>query len=320
MRYEQDIQVKLRERYRRLFKTGLATYDTECGYLRAFIHRVPALKTITDMIERSLPDLDADSWLKDNIHRRGYSWPDTEEGRAKVIWQLLNNLADGTTAPLQISGGFSPSSGGNTSSQLRDMTEQAIEPFVEYLEERLGTESQTLYLLERLKRRIEAFDAEELHATYEKDSARGEAIYDRYIQKFLFDQGIDYIISQPRSSSGEADIIANLESDDAIVEETKLYNGDSYGKSYLRKGFNQAIQYAHDFNKVSAHLVIVNLSPNNLQLPSDEDPSIWPPRLHSSGVTVYMVSVRALPADSASRRGSQKTVQISREDLVIDGE
>jgi hypothetical protein len=200
------------------------------------------------------------------------------------------------------------------------MTGAAIEPFVEYLEERIGTASQTLYLLERLKRRIETFDGAGLLVKYKDDPGHGEAIYDRYIRKFLFDQGVDYVLSQPRSASGDADIVAALESEDALVEETKLYNGDPYGVSYLRKGFNQAIQYAHDYSKTVSHLIIINLSEDNLQLPSDEDTAIWPPRLHSSGVTVYMILVRAANLPSASKLGSQRTVKVLRSDLVPSGE
>jgi hypothetical protein len=137
------------------------------------------------------------------------------------------------------------------------------------------------------------------------------------MQRFLFDQGVE-VISKARSASGEADAVANLDSDDALVVEMKLYDGASNSVSYLRKGFNQAVQYAHDYNKTAAHLVVVNLSGNNLQFESDEDSAMWPPRLHASGVTIYVVTIRSLPMKSASLRGNEKTPLISRRDLVLD--
>jgi hypothetical protein len=196
------------------------------------------------------------------------------------------------------------------------MTEAAIEPLIEYLEERLGSESEVLYLLERFKRRIEAFDHEELYRAYQANTRQGEAVYDRYLRKFLFDQGVDYPFSQPASASGQADVISELEGDDPLVCEVKLYDGDKYSVSYVGKGLNQAVEYAHDYGKTVAHLVIINLSEHGLQLPSDEDPKLWPPRLNVSGVTVYLVAVRGLPLPSASTRSRPAPKVVKREDLV----
>jgi hypothetical protein len=95
-----------------------------------------------------------------------------------------------------------------------------------------------------------------------------------------------------------------------------LYDGEQYGIPYVSKGLNQAVEYAHDYGKTVAHLVIINLSEQSLQLPSDEDPKLWPPRLHVSGVTVYLVVVRALPLPSASKRGRSTPKIVKREDLV----
>jgi hypothetical protein len=199
---------------------------------------------------------------------------------------------------------------------IRIVTESTVEPFVEYLEERLGSESEILYLLERFKRRLEAFDQDELHRQYEANTRQGEDVYDRYLRKFLFDQGVDYPFSQPASASGRADVVGDIDGDDPLVCEVKLYDGDQYGIPYISKGLNQAVEYAHDYGKTVAHLVIINLSEHSLQLPSDEDPKLWPPRLHVSGVTVYLVVVRALPLPSASKRGRSTPKIVKREDLV----
>jgi len=196
------------------------------------------------------------------------------------------------------------------------VTEQLVEPFVNFLEFRIGTESDILYLLDKVKRRIEFFDKERLYTECMAGERHREEVYDRYVRQFLFDQGVDYPFSQPRSASGEADIVSGLETDDPLVSEVKLYDGDSYGVAYLAQGFNQAVQYAQDYGKTSAYLLIMNLSDQNLHMPSDEDVQIWPPRLHNAGVTVYMLVVRAKPLSSASQRGKQTTKQVSRDDLI----
>jgi hypothetical protein len=274
VRYERDLQVRLRERYRRLFKTDYQVYGREANYFRQYALGVPALRAIIDSVVRAEPDLDADEWIEKRFTYGSYEWPDTEAGRAKLAWRMIERMATGKSEAVGLAHSFSYER--NINAGVREMTEKAIEPFIEYLEERIGSESEVLYLLERLKRRIEAFDQEELYAKYGTDTQHGEETYDRYIRKFPFDQGIDNPFSQPRSASGEADIVSGLDRNDPLVEETKLYDGECYNVAYVAKGFNQAVQYAQDYGKTVGHLVVVNLSDHNLQLPSDEEPSIWP--------------------------------------------
>jgi hypothetical protein len=107
---------------------------------------------------------------------------------------------------------------------------------VGYLQEQLGAASDVLYLLERYVRRVEWFDRARLWEEYHRDKVRGEALYDRDLRRFLFEQGIDYPFSRPASASGEADIIADLSTDDPLVCEVKLFNAGSYGRSYIGKG------------------------------------------------------------------------------------
>jgi len=316
MRYERNLQAQLRERYRQLFKVGFTTYKREMEYFRKYILGIPALSAIVNAIQRAEPDLDPDKWYSEKFQKRDYDFPESEIGRAKVIWRIIERIASGDLDAVQVSFVF-PDSTPNKNARMRLVTEQLIEPFLNFLEYRIGTESDMLYLLDKVKRRIEFFDKERLYE--ESMAANGrhrEGVYDRYVRQFLFDQGIDYPFSQPRSASGEADIVGGLETDDPLVSEIKLYDGDSYGVPYLAQGFNQALQYAKDYGKTSAYLLIMNLSDQNLHMPSDEDVQIWPPRLHSTGVTVYVVVVRAKPLPSASRRDKQTTKRVSRDDLI----
>ena len=57
----------------------------------------------------------------------------------------------------------------------------------------------------------------------------------------------------------------------------------------------QVTNYAHDYGKTTAYLVIFNLSTKILHLPSDGGQKEWPPRIDMGGVTVFLVHVRALP-------------------------
>lgn len=315
MRYERNLQTQLRERYRQLFKASYMTYRREMEYFRKFIRGAPVLSVIIDNIQHSEPDLDPDKWYTENFNFKQYDFPESEIGRAKFVWRVIERVASGELDAFQVSHVFLNSSS-NIDERIRMVTEYLVEPLVNFLEFRIGTESDILYLLDKVKRRIEFFDKERLYKEYEANAGRREEVYDRYVRQFLFDQGVDYPFSQPRSASGEADVVSGLETDDPLVSEIKLYDGDSYGVPYLAKGFNQAVQYAQDYGKTSAYLLIMNLSDQNLHMPTDEDVQIWPPRLHTAGVTVYMVVIRAKPLSSASQRGKQTTKQVLRDDLI----
>jgi len=60
------------------------------------------------------------------------------------------------------------------------------------------------------------------------------------LRRFLFEQGIDYPFSQPRSASGQSDVVAMVDEDDPLICEVKLYNGRNSSKRYVAKGVQQA--------------------------------------------------------------------------------
>ncbi len=190
-----------------------------------------------------------------------------------------------------------------------------IEPLIGYFQQHLAGSSDILYMLERYVRRLEWFDKRRLWEQYAADKAHGEAIYEHDLRRFLLDQGIDYPFSQPRSSSGEADVIAEVDTDDPLICEVKLFDGANYGKAYVGKGFRQAVQYANDYGKATAHLVVVNLSDKQLELPTEGQPGEWPPRVDSQGVTVFLIRIRARPQLSASKQPKPTTVTIDLSDL-----
>lgn len=252
-RFQESLQVQLRTRYRRLYKSDHGSYASELRYLKAWISQQPALAAILASVERSEPELDADTWYA-GLERRGIDWPDSEVGRAKVVWRVLARLADGELRPQEVGWKFSDERILNDA--LRDFTDSAVEALVEYLEQRLSAESDMLYVLERYRRRVLWWEQERLWAQYEQDTGHGEAIYDADLRRFLFEQGIDYPYSQPASPSGQADIVADLETDDPLTCEVKLFDGESYGPAYLAKGLHQAVRYAEDYGKTDAYLVI----------------------------------------------------------------
>jgi hypothetical protein len=90
VRFEQNLQVRLRERYRRLYKTDFSVYGRELGYFQNFIMSTPVLRAIVESLERVEADLDAEKWVSENFTYQGYDWPPSEAGRAKIIWWLMS--------------------------------------------------------------------------------------------------------------------------------------------------------------------------------------------------------------------------------------
>lgn len=317
MKYQQNLQVRLQERFKRLFKADYNIYPREVQYFVDFVDKTPALRSMVQMIERSLPDLDPAAWVQQHFGHREYDWPDSEIGRAKVAWHLLTRWAEGPEDPKNLA--VAVSSERNFNAALRDLTQAVVEPFVEYLQEQLGGECDVLYLLERYKRRVEWFEQERLYEAFEADPSHGEAQYDKDLRRFLFEQGIDYPFSQPASPSGKADVVGGLEADDPLVCEVKLFDDKGRGVPYLSRGLNQAVRYAHDYGKTSAYLAIFNMTERPLHLPSDGAREEWPARLELAGVTVFLVPVQARPLQAASRERVQPRT-VAREELVAEVE
>lgn len=314
MRFQESMQIQLRNRYRRLYKTSYDSYSSEVRYLRAWIAERPALQSIINSIERSEPELDADAWLGAVEGRGGIEWPGSETGRAKVVWRVLVRIADGQLDAGAV--GWSFSNEDNVNAAIREFTDSAVEAFVEYLEQRLAAESDMLYVLERYRRRVLWFEQKDLWDRFQADTRRGEALYDADLRRFLFEQGIDYPYSQPASASGRVDILAEAESDDPLTCEVKLFDGTSYGAAYLAKGLTQARRYAEDYGKTTAHLVIFNLADRSLMLPTDDKTKDWPPRLQVGDVTVFLIVVQARPLAMASGAGHAESIVIERSQLL----
>jgi hypothetical protein len=204
----------------------------------------------------------------------------------------------------------------NINEMWREFAERILRPLFDYLEERVGAESSILYVLERYVRRVEWFDRDELYDRAMQDTRKAEKVYDDDLRRFLFSEGINMPFSQAQSASGESDVLTDLDTDDPLVCELKIFDADNRGKRHLASGVHQAISYASDYGKQVAYLVIINLSGRPLALPSDDESKTWPPRITVADIRVYLIAVRARPTESASKLGKPAPVTITHNDLV----
>lgn len=320
MRYQQDLQLALRDRYRRLVVAEYSTIGYEIRLVAGWISGQPALRGTLAEAERVEPGLDFDTWEKGLATTPIFSWAsETEAGRATLAWKLLRHIAnDPADAARNAVLGYATRVG--RTSSLDDKTlafvQLVFSPLFDFLIEQVGTQGSVLYMLERYVRRLEWFERDELYRQYQADRRNGEDLYDRDLRKFLFSEGIDMPFSQARSASGLSDVLTDLDTGDPFVGEVKLFDAVDHGKRELATGVNQAVQYAQDFGKSTGYLIIINLSDRQLELPTDGPDGGWPPYLDLSGVRVYLVAVRALPTASASKQGKPRPFPVTRKDLI----
>ncbi|SDF30016.1 hypothetical protein SAMN05660662_1783 [Blastococcus aurantiacus] len=316
MRYQQDLQVALRDRLRRLMTATYTAYGHEAALVCDWISNQAGLRAILTDIAGAESDVTVDDWEQACGQAQNLVWrTTTEAGRARLIWEWLKSVAE-QDVPIHNRPITMISSERNLNAILREVTESVVMPLFDYLGERIGSESSVLYHLERYVRRVEWFDRDDLHERYTANTRQGEKVYDDHLRRFLFDQGLDMPFSQPKSASGLSDVIGELDTDDPLVCEVKVFDADGHDKRGITSGVHQVIHYAQDYGKSTAYLVVVNLSGRALELPTDGTGKQWPPFVDIAGVRVHLIAVRALPTVSASKMGKARPVAITREDLA----
>jgi hypothetical protein len=328
MRYQQDLQVTIRERLRRLLVAEAEDAVHEIRLVTDWIDKQPALRAILAEAARVEPGLNPAALVSVFTNgqtglNRGFRWPSsTEDGRASIIWQFMRHIAaqdsdEVASADMMYDYGQVVSYSSGPDDVWRDLAARILRPLFDYLSERVGEESSVLYVLERYVHLVEWFDRKDLHARAMQDSRKAEEVYDAHLRRFLFGEGINMPFSQAKSASGESDVLTDLDTSDPLVCEIKIFDADNRGKRHLASGVHQAISYASDYGKQVAYLVIIKLSGRPLTLPSDDDTKLWPPRITIAGTLVYLIAARALPpVASASKLGKPAPVIITRDDLV----
>lgn len=198
-----------------------------------------------------------------------------------------------------------------------NLIEDLITPLIYYFHDKLEKANSTIYLLEKYKRRTEWFTKQYLLHKYQESTKSYEQIFEDDLRLFLFDQGIDYPFSTPKSASGRADIIGSIDTSDPIVLEIKIFDRQkNYGKNRIKEGFTQVLKYANDYNKDLGYLVIFNLDNAEVNLKFSEQNMIFPPMLTFNNKTFFFVVVNILIQESASKVGAIESIEISESELT----
>lgn len=308
--YIQNLRYKLQKRISRL--NSVDDGDLFIITLSQFFRFFDEQNTFTGIIDVLLPNFpeiekDVESIIK--INKIVYG--DSEEEAAAIGYKVLRELKDNPNKLHEL--GFLYRQTGKIHEAIEAIREIFVEPFYEYVDEKLDDQRAMLALLMRYKHRSEWFHREQLwkYARIDRGAEKALAL-DLY--SYLYDQGIDFMI-EPSSITGEIDLIAAQHTQEPLLLDAKVFDGGGRGKSYLRKGFNQIYTYTQQYNESFGYLVIYKICEKDLLFSLKHSGNI--PLLVHNHKTIFLITIDVYPHPKpVSQRPSIKATEITEEELV----
>lgn len=208
--------------------------------------------------------------------------------------------------------------GGHGTDNNQSFLDRMITPVVNYLHESLDEVNTTLYIIEKYKLRTEWFTKESLKEKYYSvTNKQYEQVLEDDMRLYLFDQGIHYPFSTPKSASGRADVISLIDTEDPLVMEIKVYDSSKgYKKDRIIKGFSQIVKYTNDYHKNTGYLTIFNLDNVEIEIISNDPNKLWPNRLLFNGKTYYVIIVNLNYDITASKLGILNKLSLDISELT----
>lgn len=317
MQVSEKLQCDLQVKKNRVLSSTSTSVTSELVIFFEFVNKNSILAHAIDELRNNLPSFD--EWFSRMTDRHGIVWPNTESERLKLCLVFLErtiNETKETNEPWNIGLRVSPNKTRNLTDLSTFFLEQFFMPLYEYLDSKIEEQSVVLHTLQRFKFKSEWFKKESLFMKYKekKKERKGEEFLDLRLREYLFDQGIDYPFSQAESPSGRADVLSQLETNDPLVLEVKIFDPEmGYDKPYIKQGLVQCVKYCNDFNKDVGYLVVFNPSKADLRFKINENEN--PARVLVDGKKIFLISVDILPERLSASKKSD-TVEIKEDDLL----
>lgn len=205
---------------------------------------------------------------------------------------------------------------GDYNDQANVIIDNIITPMIYYFHDVLDKSNSTTYLLEKYKKRVEWFTKSHLIDRYKSAKKSYEDILEEDLRLFLFDQGIDYPFSTPKSASGRADIIGAIDTENPLIVEIKILDKEkNYGLERVKTGFHQIVNYTNDYNKDDGYLVIFNFDKVKYDFKVDNSNS-FPPMLTFNNKTYYFILINMYDKETASKLGTLEKIEITENELL----
>ena len=309
----QNLRYKLQKRVRRLNSVDVKLLVPALRQFWIFFDGNETFSGIYDAVMATSSDADK---TVDRIFQGEGLVGETEEEAAAVGGLILRRLAmevdaRGYVLNLARAYGF----GSSLSEAIEGIRDVFLEPFYEYVDEQLDDQQAILALLRRYKHRSEWFHRDRLRTLAEKHQRKCEAHLALDLYSFLYDQGLDFHI-EPSSLSGEVDLIAAQDSDDPLLADAKVFDGDGRGKAYIRKAFNQVYTYTQQFNEPFGYLIIYRLTDIDLNLALSLGRGGTPLLAYNHKTIFFLTIDLHSHPKPVSKRDPVRAIEITEEEFV----
>ncbi len=310
--FVQNLRYKLQKRIRRLNSVDWQMFLPALGQFWRFFDGNSVYSGTAELLTAGFPELS--NHVERIIAGEGYVG-DTEEEAAAIGYALLRRISefDNLNTLLDLARDFGPAS--NFPEAVETIRGVFLEPFYEYIDEELDDQRAMLALLLRYKHRSEWFHRDHLFTIVGEESVRAEKLLAMDLYSYLYDQGIDFTI-EPSSITGEIDLIAAQGSEDPLLADAKVFDGDKRGKAYVCKAFNQIYTYTQQFNEPFGYLVIFRTTDRDLCF-SLSTASHNIPVVVYNHKTIFLLTIDIyVHPEPVSQRHPLKAVEITEEDLI----
>lgn len=313
--FVQHLRYKLQKRVRRLNSVPKQMFVPTLRHFFLFFDKHPVFRGVIDPLTAQFDDLEetVEKLFTGSVHER--ILPDSEEEAAAIGYRALSKLSamdnDGHIRSLAWS-----AVGHQTRENLLEIVRDSyLEPFYEYVDEHLDDQRAMLTLLLRYKHRCEWFRRNHLYELSQEETRKAEKNLALDLYEYLHNQGLDFYI-EPASLSGAIDLIAAQGTEDPLLADAKIFDGNARGKVYLRKAFNQIYTYTQQFNEPFGYLVIYKITHRDLRFSFPQQTRDVPVFIHNHK-TIFFLTIDIYPHDKpVSQRSPLKAIEINDQDLI----
>jgi hypothetical protein len=312
--YIQNLRYKLQKRVRRLNSVDHRIFHSSLQQFWGFLQRTELIVGVLDDLARQYPSMKD---IADRIVSSAeVTVTDDEQENAALSLFVVKKCVESKEDRIESMVGGYYCREGKYNDRLDFFRTVFLDPLYEYVDEQIDDQRAILALLKRYKHKCEWFQREKLFALWQENSQRGEKVLALHLYEYLHDQGLQFLI-EPRSASGEVDLIEDQQGTDRLIAEAKIFHPENgRGRSYIVKGFNQIYRYLQDYNEPFGYMIIFNTSDKNLRFAiANQEQSI--PFMEHNGKVIFLLAIDIFPhKTSASQRGALETVEITADDLV----
>lgn len=306
----QRLRYKLQKRVRRVHSSELSSYHTNLNMLWLFLHKHSVFVGMLDDLRIRFPETKSKAAA---LSREFVYFGDTEDEHAALAYCVISDCVHNEDHLIESQLGLLYNRGARERTEAQaTFFSVFVEPLYEYVDEHLDDQRAILSLLRRYKHKCEWFQRQHLQQLV-KDGERKLALH---LYEYLFDQGLEFSI-EPKSASGEADLIAAQNSADPLIADAKIFDPvKSKDKSYILRGFKQIYTYTLDYNEPFGYLVIFSNSSRDLVFPSAAIEQSTPLfTVNNKTIFIVVIDVFDHPS-SASKRGKLDPIEVTEAELT----